>query len=142
MSSVVTLRSGFMVTPVSSGDRCVCGSGTSRADVTGLPVQAGALDRSQYSTVGYFSQAAFSIAALATFGTGGRDIIRGPGLANVDFMITKVIPLRENLRLQFRSEYFNLFNRVNLGTSTWTHKCRQHSAKSSLQMIRGSCSSG
>jgi hypothetical protein len=31
-------------------------------------------------------------------------------------MIAKVIPLRENLRLQFRSEDFNLFNRVNLGT--------------------------
>ena len=54
--------------------------------------------------------------ALATFGTGGHYIIRSSGIANVDFMIAKVDPRRENLRLQFRSEYFNLFNRVNLGT--------------------------
>jgi hypothetical protein len=114
-SSVLTLRSGYMLTPVSTGDRCVCGSGTSRADVTGLPLQVGALGRSKYSTIGYFNQAAFTTAALATFGAAGRDIVRGPGLANVDFMIAKLIPLRENVRIQFRSEYFNLFNRVNLG---------------------------
>jgi len=30
-------------------------------------------------------------------------------------MIAKQIPIGETRRFQFRSEYFNLFNRVNLG---------------------------
>ena len=35
--------------------------------------------------------------------------------ANVDFLLAKNIPIREGMRLQFRSEFFNIFNRVNLG---------------------------
>jgi hypothetical protein len=49
-----------------------------------------------------------------TFGTVGRNIMDGPGLANVDFGVAKNFQVREQMRLQFRSEFFNLSNRVNL----------------------------
>jgi hypothetical protein len=45
----------------------------------------------------------------------GSSASRPSRLPAVDFMIAKVIPIRENMRFQFRSEYFNLFDRVNLG---------------------------
>jgi len=34
----------------------------------------------------------------------------GPGQVNFDFSILKTIPLREPLRLEFRTEFFNIFN--------------------------------
>ncbi len=42
--------------------------------------------------------------------------MRGPGLANADFSAFKkfVMPYKESHNLEFRAEFFNLFNRVNL----------------------------
>jgi hypothetical protein len=48
-----------------------------------------------------------------TFGDAGRNIVRGPGLQNWDFSIFKMFPIREQMRLEFRSEFFNIWNHVN-----------------------------
>ena len=50
---------------------------------------------------------------FGTLGTAGRNILEGPGTNNVDFSLLKNIALTERHRLQFRSEFFNLFNRTN-----------------------------
>lgn len=47
------------------------------------------------------------------FGSAGRNILIGPGLHLWDFGAGKYIPLNERLTLQFRAEFFNLFNRTN-----------------------------
>jgi hypothetical protein len=47
-------------------------------------------------------------------GTLGRNAFRGPGLANVDLALFKNVEITEAMRLQFRTEIFNAFNRVNL----------------------------
>ena len=44
----------------------------------------------------------------------GRNTFRGPGFVNVDFSVFKNIAVQEQVRLQVRAEFFNLFNRVNL----------------------------
>jgi len=49
-----------------------------------------------------------------TNGNLGRNTFRGPGFAQVDFSLFKKIPITEKVRMEFRSEFFNLFNRVNL----------------------------
>jgi hypothetical protein len=48
-----------------------------------------------------------------TFGDAGRNIVRGPGLQNWDFSIFKMFPLREQMRVEFRTEFFNIWNHVN-----------------------------
>jgi len=48
-----------------------------------------------------------------TFGDAGRNIVRGPGLQNWDFSIFKMFPVREQMRFEFRSEFFNIWNHVN-----------------------------
>ena len=56
------------------------------------------------------------------FGTLGRNTFRGPAFYNFDFALIKDTPLRtgrngaERMALQFRSEFFNLFNIVTMGT--------------------------
>ena len=47
------------------------------------------------------------------FGTLGRNTGIGPGLATVDFSILKNISMGETTRLQFRAEFFNVFNTPN-----------------------------
>ena len=47
------------------------------------------------------------------FGNLGYNTATGPGLATFDFSVLKDLRLTEGNRLQFRAEFFNLFNRVN-----------------------------
>jgi hypothetical protein len=46
-------------------------------------------------------------------GNGGRNEIYGPGLVNFDFSLFKNVKIKENLNLQFRAEFFNVFNHSN-----------------------------
>ena len=67
----------------------------------------------------FFNPAAFRVpgtvrsaagASIQTFGNSGRRIARGPGSVNLDFSLFKDVALTERLRLQFRTEAFNLTN--------------------------------
>jgi hypothetical protein len=70
----------------------------------------------------YINAAAFSPAPAGTYGNSGRGIFRGPGQWNTDFSLFKDFRFTERLRLQFRTEAFNLFNHANfaLGSDTST----------------------
>ena len=48
-----------------------------------------------------------------TFGNAGRNTVRGPGLQNWDVSVFKMFPLGEQKRIEFRSEFFNIWNHVN-----------------------------
>ena len=52
--------------------------------------------------------------ALGQFGNLGRNSFRDTGFRNVDFSVNKSINLSERARLQFRAEFFNIFNHPNL----------------------------
>ncbi|HJY07492.1 MAG TPA: hypothetical protein VJ323_14325, partial [Bryobacteraceae bacterium] len=64
----------------------------------------------------FFNPSAFVPANLVpagTYGNSGRGILSGPAFANTDFSILKDFALRESLKLQFRTEMFNVFNQAN-----------------------------
>ena len=61
----------------------------------------------------WLNPAAFALPAYGTFGNAGRNIVGGPGLANVDFSLLKDAALSESVTLQFRAEFFNLLNTSN-----------------------------
>jgi len=46
-------------------------------------------------------------------GNVGRNVLRGPAQSNVDFSIIKRFPISESKNIEFRAEFFNLFNHVN-----------------------------
>jgi len=64
----------------------------------------------------YLDAAAFqlvqSIPNIA-FGNSGVGILRGPNLINLDFNLNKTFAINERQSLQFRTEFFNAFNRAN-----------------------------
>jgi hypothetical protein len=64
----------------------------------------------------YFNIRAFAPNAIGTFGNLGRNVLRGPGLANLDLGLFKDFPINENHSFQFRVEGFNALNRANFGS--------------------------
>jgi hypothetical protein len=64
----------------------------------------------------YFNPNAFILPPTGTYGNVGRDILYGPGLATTDLSLAKNTAISEKLRLQFRAEFFNVFNRANFGS--------------------------
>jgi len=58
----------------------------------------------------WLNPAAFSMPAAGTFGNCGRNTIYGPNFRNVDFSVLKETKLGESRNLEFRAEFFNIFN--------------------------------
>ena len=78
------------------------------------------LERSKFLT-GIFQASDFGKPTPGQPGNLGRNTYFGPGYAITNFNIVKRFPLRmigEKGQLDFRTEFFNLFNRVNLGQPT------------------------
>jgi hypothetical protein len=66
----------------------------------------------------WFKTSCFAAPADGELGTASRTPVSGPGFANTDFSVIKHFPLgfRENARLDFRAEIFNLLNHPQFGT--------------------------
>jgi len=57
----------------------------------------------------------FTPSRLGFFGTLGRNTLTSPGIATFDFSVLKTVPVKEKYSVQFRGEFFSLFNRANFG---------------------------
>jgi len=79
----------------------------------------GSIYSDEKSVTNYFNKAAFAAPATTQpFGNLGRNIARTESMFNFDLAMHKEFPLWwESGRLQFRSEFFNLFNVTNLGAA-------------------------
>jgi hypothetical protein len=62
----------------------------------------------------WIDSGAFALPA-GTFGTVGRNTLRGPGIQLVDVAAVKSFPTGENNRLEIRAELFNALNHPNFG---------------------------
>jgi len=63
----------------------------------------------------WVNPAGFSLPAPGTLGNLQRDFLWGPGIVNFDYSVVKDTPIKEQVHLQFRAEFFNLFNHPNFG---------------------------
>jgi len=69
----------------------------------------------------YFNPDAWSTPAEYTFGDSPRNGVYGPGFAQVDSALVKQTPLAEGKSLEFRAEFFNMFNHPNFGQPDSTY---------------------
>jgi hypothetical protein len=80
-------------------------------------IASGALPSGQQSINEWFNIAAFMIPSTPEYGNAGRDILRAPGLNDIDVALSKSFPWGsvETRRLQIRGEFFNTLNHTNFG---------------------------
>ncbi|MBI2817190.1 MAG: TonB-dependent receptor [Acidobacteria bacterium] len=61
----------------------------------------------------WYDPCAFELSPAGTFGNLGRNTVSGPPSVNVNLTLAKKFPVREGMDLEFRSEFFNIFNHAN-----------------------------
>jgi hypothetical protein len=69
----------------------------------------------------WFNPCAFAVPALGTMGNISKNKYSGPGFRDFDMAAEKDFKIRESLKLQFRTEAFNLFNHTNFGVPSFPY---------------------
>jgi hypothetical protein len=111
LGAIISLNSGTPFNVLAGGDVANTGGPNQRAERTGASPYAG--PGFQPSSSDWLNKAAFAIPTQYTYGNERRNDLSGPAYRNVDFNASKNFPLFEQVQLQFRSEFFNVFNQTN-----------------------------
>lgn len=114
LNSIVSLLSGFPLTPQVGTNRSGNGDTRNPDRPSADPTFSG--KRILGTQKRWFDPSAFVLPIPGTWGNVGRGSLTGPRLSNVDFSLFKSTPFTERVGLQFRAEFFNIFNHTNFGT--------------------------
>ena len=110
VNTIAQAHSGLPYSITADGDIANTGNtGYERANVIGNPNLA------TPSAKEWFNTAAFAVPATYTYGSSGRNILRGPAYWNMDASLFRKFPFTETKALEFRAEAFNMPNTVILG---------------------------
>ena len=71
----------------------------------------------------FYDPTAFADISDARFGTSGFNILRGPGIVNLDFGLFRQFSISERWKLQFRAEAFNFTNTPHFNTPEDGYTC-------------------
>jgi hypothetical protein len=113
LNGILSAQSGFPFTPLVGLNQSQNGDSRAPDRVSLNPNFTGPIIVGKQTE--WFNPNAFLIPTAGTFGNAGRDILEGPGLLSLDASMFKTFLLTERIRLQFRSEFFNLINHSNFG---------------------------
>lgn len=80
----------------------------------------GNLPRSERTPQRWFDLSAFEVPDRFTFGNSAAWVLEGPGLVNLDMMLSRTFALSERFSLDFRTEFFNLFNEAHFNFPSGT----------------------
>ena len=102
---------GFPISLRQSGDYSLIGEGsTDTPNVIGPVHIQDPRNPGPNGANTYFLPDAFESQDLGQFGTASRRFFHGPGLLNTDFAVLKSTKFTETMALEFRAEFFNIFN--------------------------------
>lgn len=119
LNGITRLQSGSPFTVVSGRDTNLDGNNNDRADLISDPKLSSNRSRDERITQ-YFNPGAFTTPPVGSSGNASRNLLYGPGSITWDFSLFKNITLFERRTLQFRGEFFNFLNVVNLGNPNTT----------------------
>lgn len=110
LSGIFSTQTGQPFTVTSNVDNTNTGA-TARPN----RIRDGNLPSDQRSISSWFDLGAFVTPAGFSYGNSGRNILRGPGMTNIDFSVARTFNLSERFRLQYRGEFFNATNTPTFG---------------------------
>jgi hypothetical protein len=114
LDAILTRQSGFPFSVSSGVDNSSSGVNSDRADYKGGGSAQLSYSRSHGQEVAqWYDISKFTVDALGTFGNSGRNILRGPRFFNTDMGLLKNTKIKERTNIQFRAEFFDIFNNVN-----------------------------
>jgi Outer membrane receptor for ferrienterochelin and colicins len=110
VSGITTFQSGFPIRILSQNDQEL--ENSFDFELPGKPdLIAPFHTQDPRNNLGYyFDPNSFTDPALGSLGSAKRTICCGPGVKNFDFSVQKDTRMSERLNMQFRAEFFNLFN--------------------------------
>lgn len=113
LNSITLWRTGFPFSVASGVDNSFSAVNRDRADFLGGVAQLD-MGRAHGELIEqFFDTSKFTINQVGAFGNSGKNNLRGPRFFKTDFGILKNFRLTEQSAVQFRTEFFNLFNNVN-----------------------------
>lgn len=115
LTAIANWRSGFPYSVFSNQDNSFSGVFSDRADFIGGTASLDPGRPHGQLIQEYFNVNAFVPNAIGTFGNSGKNILRGPRFFDTDLGLLKDFAIVERVKLQFRAEFFNVFNNVNFG---------------------------
>jgi hypothetical protein len=110
VSGIVQWNTGSPITVIDTSDTSLTGELSDRPDVVCNPNNASHTVTEWFNTSCFVALGPLGGANGDGYGDERRNIVRAPGLSNTDFSIIKTIPIAERLNIEFRTEFFNLFN--------------------------------
>ena len=115
ISSIFIVRSGFPVNLTTSGTGPDGNTNSQRPNlVPGQPLYliGGAINPTAFCTPGTADPLYPGGMCPAGFGDVPRNFLRGPGVWQSDWALSRRFPVTERTQVQFRAEVFNIFNRA------------------------------
>ncbi|SPF47831.1 Cna B domain protein [Candidatus Sulfopaludibacter sp. SbA4] len=85
----------------------------------------------------YFNPVAFAPVTTVSFGNSGRDILRGPGVFNMNASLFRDFRVKERFHLQFRAEAFNVTNTPQFGNPGATVSSATFNGDGSVKSLNG-----
>ena len=120
LDGIMTAHSGQPLNITSGADSNLDGNTNDRPNLLGNPALSGDRPRSQVVNE-FFNTAAFSaVIAGQLYGSAGRNILSGPAAVDWDLSAFKVFVVTEHQSVQFRADFFNVFNQVNFSNPNTT----------------------
>jgi len=123
VSGVASVHSNVPFTPVLAFDNAGSRSLTitERPNLAGNPYTGTCPSGAKVGTgTCWFNPGAFALPPPGQFGTAGRNILRGPGFAQLDLALQKSFQVREGTKIVLRAETFNLLNHPNFAVPSNT----------------------
>ncbi len=113
VSGILYLQSGIPFNATLGFDRAGNGTTNVQAQRPSLAPGSNADSIVTGSPNGYVDSTAFVLQPAGFYGNLGRNTLKGPNLRTLDFSFVKKTPIQEGISVEFRGEFFNIFNITN-----------------------------
>jgi len=116
ISPILSVHSGFPMAPYGT-DRSGTNSRSARPNCDSIAHVQGRVPGSNFGGIQWFTNNGnFSDTVIGTFGSCPAQLgwLHGPGYSDLDLSLQKNFQITEHYKLQFRSDFINAFNQVNL----------------------------